>query len=251
LHAGLLARSPVALALAVAALAWPAPAALAAAVGLPTAILAGRAAFRAAPDRAAGAQRSLVGGPAVVALALAYLVSAWRGTPAAFLRAGLVAAAGAALTALLARNNHTGDSVAFVLAVTAPILVVAAGGIVEAVIAAERDAAWLVAASPAPATVRQAARAAAAGFVGMLLGAAVGAVVLVDAAPATALWGALLAVLVAGAERLATRGGERNGGLAVTFALVIAGVGAISAAMLGVAAVGVLIPAAFLILVLA
>jgi hypothetical protein len=257
LHTALLAQAFVVAALLLATVAWPAPTALSLALGAAAVVFSGRAAFRSAPERTSSPERRAVAGPAPVALALAYLVSAWRSTPGAFLRAALVGLAGAALTALVARNNDAGGSLAFALAMTAPVLVLALGGIVEAVIAAEREAVWLVAATPASATVRVAARVGAVGASGLVAGAALAAVVAAAAGGgpalvvAEAVWGAALATLISSGERLAMRADERNGGLAVTFALVVAGAGATSAALLDVAALAVAVPAALLAAVLA
>jgi hypothetical protein len=252
LHTALLARWFLVAVVLLGAVAWPVPAALGLAAGGAASLLAARRAFRAAPERAARPERRSVAGPAPVALALAYLVSAWRSAPAAFLRAVLVAGAGAALTALVGRNNDAGGSLPFALAMSAPVLVVAAGGIVEVVIAAERDAGWLVAATPASPAVSVGARALAAGAVGLVLGAAVAAAIAAAAGGGVALvvaeavWGAALAVLVSSGERLATRTEERNGGLAVTCALAAAGGAVIAAAVLGAPALAVAATAAFL-----
>lgn len=256
LHTALLARAFVVVALLLAAVAWPAPAALGLAAGAAATAYAARRAFQSAPERASRPEPRAVAGPAPVALALAYLVSAWRSTPGAFLRAALVGLGGAALTALVAHNNDAGGSVAFALAMSAPFLVVAVGGVVEAVVAAERDAGWLVATTGTAAPVRVAARAAAVGSAGFVFGAAVAAVIAAAAGggvalvAAEAVWGAALAVLVSAGERLATRAEERNGGLAVTYALAVAAAAVVGAALAGVAAVAFAVPAAFLAAVL-
>src|SRR5262249_45694028 len=161
-------------------------------------------------------------------------------TPGAFLRAALVGLAGAALTALVAHNNDAGGSLAFALAMSAPFLIVAVGGIVEAVIAGERGGPWLRATTrPAPprgpAAAALAGGAAAGGPAGFVYGTAAGAVIAgavgggLALVAAEAVWGAALAVLVSAGERLATRAEERNGGLAVTYALVVAGAAVVGA----------------------
>lgn len=246
LHGALLAPAPLVALVLVVAIGWPAPPSVLLGLGLAGAIASGRAAFRVAPERAARSRRRLVRGPAPVALGLAYLAVAWRGTRPAFIRAVLVGAAGGALTGLVGRNNGVSGSVAFALGMTGPILVVAAGGIVEAVVAVEREAGWILTTSRTSMPVRAAARAGAAGAAGLVLGAGVAAIVAagvgggVGLVAAVALWGGALAAVLTSVERIAARSGERDGGVAVSCALGLAILAATSGGILGAPALALL-----------
>jgi hypothetical protein len=212
-HASLIGGPPLLAALIVAAVALGAPAWALVAVGAAAGMVAVPAAVRAAPERAARPQVPLVKGPAPVALALAYLASAWRAAPAAASRAVIVAAAGGALAALLSRN--TGQSLQ--LAVGAPMLVLASGGLVDAILAAEREAGWLLTASGAASSARAAGRAGAAAAVGAGAGAVFAALASAPLAPA---WGALLSGVLVERRRRAPDGGRA---LVATLAVAAAG----------------------------
>jgi hypothetical protein len=251
LQAAWVARAPLLALPPLAALAGPLGWPVRAAVGLATLPLAAWHAHRRAPERAAAPARNHVGGPAPLALARAYLAAALRATPSAAPRALLVTGAGAALLILVGRANHVGASLAFALGFTSPALVVAAGGLAEAVVAVERDAAWLLASSGTPLGVRAAGRAAAAAAAGAVLGAGLAATFAVAVGgaallvPALVAWGAALAALLTTTERAAAdaeRG--RDGGRAAVLALAVAAAGAILGGWLGAAALALVVPLA-------
>jgi hypothetical protein len=252
LHASVVAPVPLAAVILVATILWPLPEAAFLLFGLAVAIVAVRAAYRRAPERAARPRRNLVRGPASIAIALALLASGLRSTPAAVTRGLLVALAGAALAALVAHNNDAEGSLALALGMTGPILVVAVGGIVESLAASEREMSWLFITTRAGGGELRLGRAAAVGSVGASLGLVVAAVLVgfggagVALVGAETVWGAGLAILVASGERLASRGHEREGGVAVTSAIFVAIGAATAAGFLDGAALALLIPAAAL-----
>jgi hypothetical protein len=257
LHAAVVAPAPLAALVLAALLLWPLPDVGFLAIGVTVAVLAVRSAYRRAPERAARRRRGLVVGPAPVALALAYLACALRSTPAALTRGILVAIAGGALTALVAHNNTAEGSIALALGMTGPILIVAAGGVVEALAVAEREASWLLITTRSGDGVQRGARAAATAAVGAALALVSGAVVVgyagggVALVAAEALWGAALALLVATGARLACRGPKRNGGAAVTWSVLLAIGAATVAGLFGGTALAIFVPAALLGVLLA
>lgn len=135
--------------------------------GIAAAVIGTRSAFRRAPERRARRKASRVCGPAVVALALSYLVAVPRQAPAAIVRALLVTAAGAAFAGLAVRNNQLADPGAIAavsLGVLTTFTIIATGGIDRAVAAAERATGWILASTG---TARAMQRAAAAGAVSL------------------------------------------------------------------------------------
>jgi hypothetical protein len=228
-HASLAGRRPLVAALVVAAVIVAAPTARALAGGL--ALLVGLpAAFRAAAEPRAGHRGWRFGARPTVALAAAHLAGALRGAPAAWIRALIVTAAAGLLVALVGRNHALSGRplVSLALAMGAPALVVALGGVISALAAAEAAAAWVVDAAGVPRETRTAARVLAAAAAGAVAGALLGAVVAPLAGVAAAPWGALLATLLAAGERRAAGNSE----LAFMLALAVAVGGALVAGLL-------------------
>jgi hypothetical protein len=220
------------------------------AAGLVAALVGGRSAFLVAPERRARTRRA-VGGPAPVALALACLVAVPRRAAAAIPRALVVAAAGAAIAALAARNNELAEpsSVSAVsLGVLAVALPAALGGVLAALYAAEGSLRWLLDATGASRALRTGAPAGAAAAAGAACGLAHGAAVAIalSAGPALAArlvflggaWGASLGALGLVVLRRAERAGEKHrANLAVVFGIALGAAAAIAAGMAGELAV--------------
>jgi hypothetical protein len=187
------------------------------------------AAFHAAASAPARARPAVVG-PPVVALALAYLASAWRGWPAAWIRALLVIVGGAALAALLARNHGLAGwpRVRLTLGVGAPVLAIALGGVIQALHAAAGSATWLLDTLGVAGGIRGAGGALALAGSGALAGLAFGALAAGPVGGAAgAPWGAALAVALGAAARRAPGRDD------VTF-LLLAAVAAAFAVVAGV-----------------
>ncbi len=178
---------------------WLATAGLIAlAAGVPAAVRAAAV----APARG----RGVVGGPPVVALALALLASAWRGARASFTRAALVVGGGAAATALIAGNHALAGEplLRLSLGMGAPVIALALGGVVTAILAAEVAAGWLLDTPGVPPRARATSRALALATVGAVAGAAHGGVAAGLAGAAAGVpWGAALTVAVGAAVRRA------------------------------------------------
>ncbi len=216
------------------------------AVGLVAAAITVPIAWRRAPERGASRRNARIGGHPVRALGHACLAIAWRTAPAAFSRALVVVAAGAALTTLVAHNDGVTSPpaiVALTLGMGTASLIVTLGGIVEALHAAERTASWLLASTGTSGGLRVAAAAGAAAMCGAIagvihgagvaIGVGVGALTAARLVAVAAAWGAILGAASSWVERWADRGGARNGGFAVVAALGIGVAGVIGAAILG------------------
>ena len=173
----------------------------------PIALLALRRAWRLAPARGAQHPRSLIRGPAPVALALAHLAGLTRGHSPVLLRAALLAGFSAAAAWLAARNNSITDLAdlhVHACGFLVPTALLTGSALSAPLLAAESRAAWLLAATRTPARTRLAALALAAAVVGTALATGIAAALTAAWALAPADTTRLLADLLLGGAALAT-----------------------------------------------
>ena len=184
-------------------------------------------AWRTAPARGGHHPRSLVHGPAPVALALAHLAGLARAHLPVLLRAALLAALAAAAAWLAARNNAVTDLDSlrtYALGFFAPAALLAGSAASAPLLAAESRAGWLLAVTRTTPRARLAAHALAAAALGLLLATCVAAVLarpwdlpplslarlLADLLLAGAALAALSALLARWAARYGTRAAGRH-----------------------------------------
>jgi ABC-type Mn2+/Zn2+ transport system ATPase subunit len=182
LHAVLLAR-PINLAgllLTLLALAAPivTPLSLLSLGSWPIALVAFRRAWLVAPARGGHHPRSLILGPAPVALALAHLAGLTRGHSSVLLRAALLAIFSATAAWLAARNNAISDLAAlniYACGFFVPTALLAGSALSAPLLVGESRATWLLAATRTAPRTRLAAHTLAAALVGVLLATCVAA----------------------------------------------------------------------------
>jgi ABC-type Mn2+/Zn2+ transport system ATPase subunit len=240
IHAALLARPPGLPGLTVIALALAAPVItppwLLSLGSCPIALVLLRRAWLAAPARGGHHPRSLVVGPAPLALALAHLAGLARGHLPVLLRATLITALMTAAAWLAARNNAVADPatlLVYAAGFLAPAALITGAALSAPLLAAESRAAWLLART-AP-RVRLAAHLLAAAIPGLALALLHAAVLTATWRPAPAhalalvaalaVTGLALAVFAAAITRWAARFGARAPGrqlLALLLAAVLA-----------------------------
>jgi hypothetical protein len=232
-----------------AALAWPVPWAALLGIGVLVLVAAVPIAWRRAPELGARRRRRAVGGPAPIALALAYVASVRRSQPAAQLRLVAIAVAGGALAALAARNNET-SALPLVLGVGGATLPLALGALISEIVAVERRGRWLLVTSGAQRPVQLAGALLAAsawGLLGGLLHGVAAAWMTTTTGHATLLvtlsaaWGAALAI-----PSLALARRARDGGTAFALAAAVSLGGGMAAAFLGVLALPAVLGAGLL-----
>lgn len=213
------------------------------ALGLaPLVALACHRAWLTAPERPEGGA-SRVRGPAPVALASAHHLRLVRSERFAVLRGLFVASLGGAAAALAARNTGHRDA-AFMLAVIAPALVLAASGVTAPLLDADESVDALLRSSGASRLLRRGALAAVAAGWGAVFGIAsfaaargVAGTAMSTLAPSAILGSSLAALAVVAARKA---GGTNEGGRRVLFFGALAGGAVALAAWIGEAAVLVL-----------
>ena len=200
----------------------------------PIALVAFRRAWLAAPGRAGGRPRAVIGGPRVIALASALLVSLVRGHAAILLRSGLLfgLAAGAAWLAARSNGHVTGEARLYdACGFVAPVALAAGSAAAGPMLVTAARASWLLRTGGASARTALAAGTLAAGVVGGGLGLVTGGVrgwiwgIAGTQWPAMsgtlALAGGALAVLASLAARMAARQGTRGPGRLVGALLLL------------------------------
>ena len=191
----------------------------------PIALVAFRRAWLAAPGRAGGRPRAVIGGPRVIALASALLVSLVRGHAAILLRSGLLfgLAAGAAWLAARSNGHVTGEARLYdACGFVAPVALAAGSAAAGPMLVTAARASWLLRTGGASARTALAAGTLAAGVVGGGLGLVTGGVLgwiwgmsgtqWPAMSGTLALAGGALAVLASLAARMAARQGTRGPG---------------------------------------
>lgn len=133
-----------------AAIVWPWPALLLLPVGLAAGTVGVAAAWGRAPERGARRERRQVGGPAPLALMLAYLAIVRRGAAAVLIRGLVAMLLGAGMAILVVRNNDVPEMTrmttvaALSLGVAAALLSIGAASVASPIALAERRDRWLL-----------------------------------------------------------------------------------------------------------
>lgn len=204
----------------------PAPFALVLFAALVVLLLALPAAWVRAPERDTGSPRALLSarGPAVLALAMAYVLTLWRGHAALLTRFALLVVAASVVTALAILNNGIalpGPRAVVSIGVLAAPMLLGAAGIAAPVLRSERQSEWLLASAGTSGPLRVAAALLAiagpatlfgilhAVLLGWLLAAP--PVLMLRLGLGAAATGATLAVIAGGCVRAAQRGDKRDG----------------------------------------
>lgn len=130
--------------------------------------------FDAAPQSAGSVDRPLVGGPAVVALCLAYLLTVWRAQWTLLLRALFLVLLGLGIVYFSVHNNQLTTPAlrgTISLGVLAGVLLLGLSGVAGPIRRSEREAEWLLQVCGTSGAQRIWAGALAIGLLGVLLGA--------------------------------------------------------------------------------
>jgi len=199
-------------------------------IWIPLALLAVRISlvygFLAAPERSASAQKSWIPwthSPALLALAVAYLVTLWRGHASLWLRAGCLLLLGVAISYLALHNNQlhlSSERGAVSMGVASVTLLLGLTGVAGPVVRSERQADWLLSVCRISGMQRALAVALAVALCGLLLGLVHGLLLgwflngnsrlLLRLSAATSGAGLLLGVIASSTIRWAQRGTEKD-----------------------------------------
>ena len=214
----------------------------------PIVLVASRAAWLAAPARAATRPRAAIFGPGALALALAQLAGLRRGHAPVLLRGALLVALAAAAAWLAVRNNAADPATRlhYACGFLAPALLLVGSAASGPLLAAEARASWLLHTSGASARTRLAAATLAVATPGAALGLLAGlALQLLWRPDPAATWGLVAALMLAGASLAALAGlaarraaglGARGPGRLVAALLLVFVAAEVSLAQLGSAA---------------
>lgn len=215
----------------------------------PIALLALRRAWRLAPARGAQHPRSLIRGPAPVALALAHLAGLTRGHSPVLLRAAVLAGFSAAAAWLAARNNSITDLAdlhVHACGFLVPTALLTGSALSAPLLVGESRATWLLAATRTTPRTRLAAHTLAAALLGTLLATCIAAALarpwdlspraFAELLTSLLLTGAALTTLAALLARWSARFGTRAAGRRILALLLAAILALVLLARLGPAA---------------